>query len=347
MAIGYDVVRPGDAEWSSLDILGRHSPFHTPDYLSLAMLVEGSGAVPMVMRVCLEDTVLQLPLIEKPLPHGSGLNEFSDVSSPYGFASPVFDPGPPSQERMMTMARLLLEVGHELHLVSAFLRLNPLDKGQATAWVGVGNVVREGPVVIVDLQQTEEEIWRTTRSTVKSEIRRLKREGYRLVVDREDLFPQFVLAYRETMDRVNASPFYYFSNEFLDATARLPGFHLLSVVSPRGAVAAAGMFSLSGSDSHYFLGGTRDDYTALSPAKLLLHEARLWAKSSGATWLNLGGGLGGAEDGLYRFKAGFSQGRGVYETVRIIFNENTYWRLLRKTPNTTDHVSSFFPAYRG
>ena len=49
------------------------------------------------------------------------------------------------------------------------------------------------------------------------------------------------------------------------------------------------------------------------PTKLMLHFVRTWAKDRGLRRLRLGGGVGGKEDSLYRFKAGFSTDRHAFE----------------------------------
>ena len=69
-----------------------------------------------------------------------------------------------------------------------------------------------------------------------------------------------------------------------------------------------------------------------------------WAGGLGARWMHLGGGVGGAEDSLFRFKAGFSPRRHRFETWRWIVDPHAYERRCRHANVGADE--SFFPAYR-
>ena len=59
--------------------------------------------------------------------------------------------------------------------------------------------------------------------------------------------------------------------------------------------------------------------------------------------LHLGGGVGGAQDSLMHFKAGFSDRRHLFKTWRVVLDEQQYTELSGKEPEST----GFFPAYRG
>src|SRR5262249_58129106 len=60
------------------------------------------------------------------------------------------------------------------------------------------------------------------------------------------------------------------------------------------------------------------------PTKLLLHFVRQWAQERGVRRLHLGGGVGGAEDGLYAFKAGFATDRHCFRTLRVVLDAARY-----------------------
>jgi hypothetical protein len=64
--------------------------------------------------------------------------------------------------------------------------------------------------------------------------------------------------------------------------------------------------------------------------------------------LHLGGGRGGAEDSLFRFKAGFSDRRHAFATWRWVVRPEAYERLCaaRRAAGGPEPPAGFFPAYR-
>lgn len=74
-----------------------------------------------------------------------------------------------------------------------------------------------------------------------------------------------------------------------------------------------------------------------------------WGVSHHYSFLHLGGGVGGQQDALYKFKKGFSADDYSFYTVRLITNNNIYRKLcsdLNFTDVEIDDISNFFPLYR-
>jgi hypothetical protein len=92
----------------------------------------------------------------------------------------------------------------------------------------------------------------------------------------------------------------------------------------------------------YHLSGNDEQALKLSPMKTLINHARQWATQRGAEVLHLGGGVGGAQDSLMLFKAGFSDRRHLFKTWRVVLDEQRYTELSGKELGST----GFFPAYR-
>jgi hypothetical protein len=103
----------------------------------------------------------------------------------------------------------------------------------------------------------------------------------------------FQAAYRETMTRVAAADYYFFSDQYFTELRAALGERLhLFVVERGGRVAAAALFTQSSGIVQYHLSATRDEFLSVSPMKLLLHFARTWFKERGCTVMHLGGGVG-------------------------------------------------------
>ena len=75
---------------------------------------------------------------------------------------------------------------------------------------------------------------------------------------------------------------------------------------------------------------------------------RYFLKDIGAKILHLGGGLGGADDSLYRFKLGFGTDVHPFYTLRVVHDRATYDELNRSVVSGEHEESddAFFPPYR-
>jgi hypothetical protein len=166
--------------------------------------------------------------------------------------------------------------------------------------------------------------------------------------------PVFAAIYRETMQRVGASPGYLFEDSYFSALSEMLGeaLQLFVVRLPDGTPVSAGLFTLCDGILQYHLGGTRTAALKLSPMTLLLDTARLWAHEQQARVFHLGGGVGAQADSLFQFKAGFSGRRHEFFTWRWILEPDEYQAMcaVRQRADESRGVvapaSDFFPAYR-
>jgi hypothetical protein len=151
------------------------------------------------------------------------------------------------------------------------------------------------------------------------------------------------------MERLDADPYYEFSDEYFDALRRGLGTDLhLATVTADGVIVAAGLFTTSCGIVELHLAGWAEEAAHHRPTKLLYHGVRAWAKRRGDRWFHLGGGLGSSADSLMHFKAGFSPVRLPYDTLRCIVLEDEYLRLMdsRGLDAQAPDLAGYFPAYR-
>jgi hypothetical protein len=103
---------------------------------------------------------------------------------------------------------------------------------------------------------------------------------------------------------------------------------------------------------HAHLVGTDERHQRLSPLKVMLDDARIWARERGNRVLHLGGGRGGREDSLLAFKGRFSPRRHAFHTGRWILDASRYAELTeRRSRFATERGLAagdpgWFPAYR-
>jgi hypothetical protein len=296
------------------------------------------------------------PLVVRPIAvPGLPDDGLFDATAPYGYPSPLAAsrsgaaPDAPFVRRAVDDMAVVLR---EHRIVSAFFRMHPLLELPPDALEDQGWLVEHGPTVVVDLARSHEELWSQTRSAHRNKINRGRKAGYAAEVDDRCVeLDRFVTIYTETMRRVDAAPQYFLSRDyFARLMTELKDCLHLCVVRIGGEVAAAGIFSEIGGVVQYHLGGTKNEFLPHHAMKFLLHFVRTWAKDRGNRLFNLGGGLGGRQDSLYEFKAGFSDLRRPFRTWRLIADRHAYQELTshweRCAGQPADHAEGYFPAYR-
>ena len=147
----------------------------------------------------------------------------------------------------------------------------------------------------------------------------------------------FVPKYERTMDRKDASGFYYFPPEYWRALAEL-GDRI--VLFEAGDDAALLCFATP-PWLHYHLGATSDEGRKLGVSNVLFFEAAGWAAGEGFERFHLGGGLGGGDDSLFEFKQRFDPDGVVDMAVGKVIHDEDAYRALGGTG-----TDGFFPAYR-
>lgn len=327
-------------EWAAALRTTVHDFYHLPAYAALcARHEEGTAAA---LHVVDGERALLLPLVLRDIAGGG-----SDALSPYGYPGPIVhgtdDPA---------FVRAALEAGcpvlGEAGVVSLFVRLHPLLDPSPPE--GIGTLVRHGDTVSIDLTLPAEVSWAQMRSNHRRDIARSLKLGWVASIDDAWLrFDEFVHLYRATMDRRAAAPFYRFTDAYFAGLRETLGDRLrLCVVEREGELGAAGLFVETGGIVGYHLSGTAEGAIAVQPTKLMMLFMGGWAKARGDTVLHLGGGVGGADDALFHFKAGFGPRRHPFHTLRIVLDEPAYRRLVHEHDPRLDPDDrrGYFPAYR-
>jgi lipid II:glycine glycyltransferase (peptidoglycan interpeptide bridge formation enzyme) len=234
------------------------------------------------------------------------------------------------------------------NIISAFIRLNPLiDFPAGEITVPVARTIH-GRTVGVDLTLSKEEIRGQGRKSHRADLSRLCRQDFTTSMDDWSRYHEFTEIYEETMDRRNADSYYHFGAGYFERLKEALGdkLHLSAVISPDGKLAAGALLMEMNGIVQGHLNGTAAEYRALAPAKLAIDAVIWWAKERGNRIFHLGGGVGGKEDDLFRFKQGFSERTFRFETWRIITDNVKYAQVARAGTCVASDRPSFFPSYR-
>ena len=344
-----EFIGPDNERWASILEKTKHDFYHLPGYVTLQG--EHESARPVAFYAECGDSAMLVPLLIRSLPprlHAPA--HWCDVASPYGFPSPLFY-SPSGACSPGKWLKALNEASLAIDAVCGFLRLHPLLPAPKEGLVQQGELISHGQTVVIDLQKSEEQVWRGTRKNHRDDILRLKREGFSAVMDDWSRWYDFINAYHATMSRLQANSHYCFSTDYFEKFRAVLGshLHLCSILSPDGEVAASGLIIVIDGLVQFHLAATASPYLCKAPSKLMFDAVRQWAQKQGGDFLHLGGGVGGRNDSLFRFKAGFSDGRADFYTFRMIFDRDRYDQLVRQwreSGATAEEEDDFFPLYR-
>lgn len=270
---------------------------------------------------------------------GLGNGGLCDLVTPYGYGGP-FQTHEGDETRFWdALERWAAENG----AVSLFARLplaNPAPfRGETTDLM---------PNVVVDLTQIDR--WTAYDGKVRRNVKKAHGAGITVQEDPNgERLNDFVRIYALTMDRRNAEDGYRFDEPFFHAMLSIPGATLFHAL--RGGQVVSSELVLTGPQSAYFfLGGTDADAYADRPNDLLKHAIMDALAARGLRRYVLGGGYGGEDDGVLRYKRAFApNGIETYRVGRRTFDPAAADLLVQMrqaqeagwTPR-----AGFFPAYR-
>lgn len=342
--------------WNDLLQGLHHDIYHTPEYLYLES--HRTQTTPEAVLIHENEKLFFLPYLVQRCDHlfDSNLvvNDVFDVVSPYGYPGILLNESAQTDSEFLKRSIAeLMAYFESRQICSGFFRLHPILNQGFEEILSPDICVISGETVSIDLRLSDAEIWQQTRPEHRNKISRCKRSGMEArIVPFEDYIAEFNQIYEETMERVQASQTYYFGQQYFHNLTKLGNQIHLCIVESDGQIACAGLFTECCGIVQYHLGGTRNQFLKQAPSKLMFDYMRYWAKKRENIFLHLGGGVGGAKDSLYHFKAGFSKLRHTFLTLRLIVNRSQYNELVdlrAKSMNTQAEVlfqSKFFPSYR-
>jgi len=330
--------------------------FHHPQFVKL-FCRPGDSALCAYME--LPGRVCMFPFILRPLRTEKWAGDqcrYYDITSPYGYGGLACVDKFGSSCMDGNSAQLFwneFDAWAENHeVVSSFVRFS-YQSGQENGFSG--KVEQIGNHVIRSLNAELLDLWKDFEHKVRTNIRRAMRNGLRVEIDTGgSRIEEFKKIYYETMDRRQAQPQYYFSDEFFSSiihnlSGRYAFFHTLQ----ESKVVSTELVLVSQDRLYSFLGGTDAKAFKLYPNEIIKGSVMLWGIKNGKKIYELGGGYSG-EDAIFRYKKAFAP-RGImpFQVGKKIYDETAYQRLceMRKKyelemGNRISFTDGFFPAYR-
>ncbi len=314
--------------------------YHTWYYHSL----EKKGE-PILFVYEVDNLIIAFPLIRREI---DGIN-YSDLTSVYGYAGPISNMGFENicDFQMQGFKESFLKYLNEDKNVSVFCRLHPIINHDILV-KKFGSIRNNGKTVAIDLTIPIEEQRSKYRRQFRSKIKQLRKKGYYLKkASTVEEIQAFVQIYNDNMSRVKAASSYCFDEKyFFNMLASEEFGSSVLLLFSESEITCGAIVTYSNNIMQFHLAATNNKFLHEGPMKMLIDEASLVGREKFMQYLHLGGGVGGKEDSLFEFKAGFSDTILDFNTWRFVHDKKIYDDLVSDKTDNYGIFSDFFPLYR-
>ena len=328
-------------EWEDvLKEVDNYDFYHTYDYHNLSKLKDEKA---ILIKYTAGDIVVALPLIIRKI----GNSNYFDATSVYGYAGPLCKNIDTNFDNS-SFTRALVHFFKQNNIVSVFSRINPFIENQHVVLKNIGETVKLGDIVNIDITKPIDEQRAVFSKTNKRYLNKARKCIKVKISNDENDILEFIDLYFENMKRVNAEKKYFFSKDYFFKFFKSEDFKtdlLIAKDIDSNTIISGAMMVKTKNIVQYHLSGTKTNFLHLSPIRLLIDEMRLIASQENYTYFNLGGGLGNDDDDLFRFKSSFSKNFKPFKVWKFIVNSEVYNSLVNEN-KAKDKDPDFFPLYR-
>lgn len=287
--------------------------------------------------------------ILREIPTKIGGDTYYDITTPYGYGGPIIlDCNENQRAKLVSQFYNQFSVFcKENKIVSEFVRFHPIE-GNSRDFFPMYDVSCIRKTLGTNLKDYKDPIQSEFSKSCRKNIRKALNKGitYEIIENPRDI-DEFKKIYYSTMDRNNASDYYYFDESYFEEVISLFKKNTIIVKAIyEGKTIAQGLYFIYGKNIHIHLSGTLSEYLYLSPAYILRYAVTIWGKENGYYMIHHGGGRSNSkEDGLYKFKKGFAKNTEFdFYVGKKIWNNLIYEALCTKVD--VDEAIEFFPIYR-
>lgn len=279
--------------------------------------------------------------------------EYFDIITPYGYGGPIILElnSPDNKEKVVKGFGEEFKVYcKENNIVSEFIRFHPIINN-AQDFIELYDPQYMRNTLASNMRDYDDPIQSEFSSKCRKTIRRAHNAGYSAELDLEcKTLDSFRSIYYSTMDRKNATDYYYFDEKYFNRLVQEFGGNIFIVnIRFEGEIICSGLYMVYGNYIHAHLSGTKPEHLKWSPANLLSEAVVKWGKDNNKWYFHRGGGLTNSkEDTLYKFKKTFSQNTEFeFYIGKKIWNTDVYVEL-SKIHKLQGMIANedFFPLYR-
>ena len=289
-----------------------------------------------------ENGLVYYPFIKKSIDN----TKYFDITGPYGYGGPLYKVIKSQCELTRGFREEFDKYCNENNIISEFIRFHPLLDNHKYLQNHL-EVLEIKKIVYIDLTKSEEEIFASYKSSNRRAIKKAIRENVEVFKD-NNKFQYFKEIYENTMDRNNATDYYYFNDNFFEKMNSTMRNNIDYYYSKRDDKILSAELVLYSSDfAHSYLGGTFSDFFQYRPNNILKHKIVLECKGRGIKYFILGGGYF-PNDGLFNYKLTYNlTGIRSFYVGKKIHNHSIYENLVKEIFKEDEMENvNYFPLYR-
>jgi hypothetical protein len=206
------------------------------------------------------------------------------------------------------------------NIVSEFIRFDPNIENHNYIKTYIP-VERNRKTVYVDLEISENEIWKNMRGGCRRNIK--KAIKHELVIEQSrsrqdiDIFHQI---YNEEMKRKAAPWHLYFDLPFFYRLFELENHFVLLTARHKERIIGGFIVAHDQKSAYHYLSASLPEYWEMRVNNLLFYEAIQWAKKGGFKRFDFQGG----RDGVFQFKQNFSRTKKDFYVAKVIHMPQLY-----------------------
>lgn len=343
----YDLTE--ELKWTEIvESFDNYDVYYLPNYVKSFQL-HGDGT-PLLfyyytekmraINVVMKRDISEMKKFENVLPK----DKYFDLSTPYGYGGFLIE-GESTFEEINILDNLYSAYCKEKNIISEFVRFHPVlnNKEELNKMYEINTL---GKTVTVNLQ-SKTQLWNDFTSKNRNVIRKANKLGVEIFCTNDrKMLEKFIPMYNVTMNKDDADKYYYFGDEFYESVIKDMRKNMLffyAVIDKE--IVSIAMIIYANQKLNYHLSASNPDFNRFSPSNLLLSQVAEFGIENNFKTFHLGGGLGSAEDSLYKFKSSFNKVSGTYFSIgKKIFNQDIYEQLTKISGQKPE--TKYFPIYR-
>lgn len=340
----YSLLCCSDKEW---DLQLNEMPFdkqdiyYTSKYYSMYQL-NGDGQGKLFCYVDEEGNKGLYPFILNKIEGYNLEHDYYDMETAYGYGGPIVSCQ--DEKFLRKFEQTFTKFCKDNYIVAEFIRFHPLIRNENIFNENI-QVIHNRSTVYLNLTKGIDRIWcEDIKSKNRNVIRKAEKNGLRVEISND--YETFKSIYSQTMDKVEASGYYYFGDEYYKNMGKNEHFVLFNVIRENKVIAAA-IFMGYGKYFHYHLAGSLKEELCYCPNNLLIWEAIKYAVNNGYQEVHFGGGITDSlEDKLFKFKGSFSKTYTDFYIGKRVHNKNVYTYLIKEWERENNKKSELLLQYR-
>jgi hypothetical protein len=319
--------------------------FFLPEYYKInEIIIEGKTECFIFYN---NEVIILYPYLKRPI---RGTNLF-DITSCYGYGGYI---GYPLNQGISEFRAAFHEYCVKEKIVSEFIRFHPLYGNHLLEVKENTCLDNMQPVVVADFS-----FWKAHANNLveKAAWKKIRKAEKNLIEVSEDndgcCYPEFMRLYLQTMERLGASSFYFFNENFIIRLFKELKQYSKLFLSWHCGTLVGGLLILYGDEYSYnFLSCSNVNFLKFGVNDLLQWKALEWSQGQGKKKHLLGGGKA-ANDSLFQFKEKFSPFTRDYYIGKIIHLPEIYVDLYKSVlTHAVENqkalkFENWFPIYRG